>query len=229
LTTTISRSAIIESLKAGIAHSKPGRVGIAYNYCHHANSGDSNISNLFGCLLAQLAQQSKVIRNAALSYLETFGRSHAAGRTTDYKELTKIMIKEQSDLDLTFLVIDALDEFLPLTPGREQNHEDSKHLDLVLSVLTEMAESDCKIKILVTSRSYDSIKYGLGTHQEIAVTSDRNSVDIGLFLRAKVDKHFKRMSATQREKKPGTGYETLKDELVKTLLEKADGMLVSTR
>jgi hypothetical protein len=67
------RSAIIDKFRT-VASRPSAKIGLAYFYCDYKDSARQSLSELFGCLSAQLAQQSLVFRHAVWQYMvRTFG------------------------------------------------------------------------------------------------------------------------------------------------------------
>jgi len=179
---------------------------------------------LFGCLLAQLTQQSDGVRKAASEYLATFDKSyvgHVGSRATDYEKLSGIMVQRHDDLETVFIVVDALDELFPLSSDTEQNHQNSKHLKRVLRELIQMTEKSRKLKILITSRPTSAIEPLLGKVPNISITSQMNSADIRRLMESKIDEeicdHTRWGTRLEQDK-------ALKSGLLSSLVKKADGM-----
>lgn len=218
-------SAVIDELRRLAAHPK-ANTGLAYFYCDYKDSMRQSLSELFGCMTAQLTQQNLAVRHAVWAYLASFQKSYLEARSVDYKELAKIMIKTCEKFKHIYLVIDAVDEFLPPSKPKESSHGDWSHRKALLDTLIHLQkDGKGKIKVLITSRPTMEIQSALREVSRISISGESNSEDIELYVRANLEKEME--NNTERGEKLMVGEQqspTIKSCIVSKLVEKANGM-----
>ncbi|KAF2469325.1 uncharacterized protein BDR25DRAFT_48216 [Lindgomyces ingoldianus] len=224
---TVLASAVIDELRR-LATRPKANTGLAYFYCDYKNSTRQSLSELFGCLAAQLSWQNLAFRHAVWQYLASFQYSHLEARSVDYKELAKIMVKTCEKFNCIYLVIDAADEFLPPSKPKENSHSDwSRRKALLETLLMLQKDGQGKIKVLVTSRPTMEIQSTLREVQRVSISSESNSEDIELYVRAELEKEMDNDTEWGEKLKAGEQEcPTVKSRIVSKLVEKANGMFL---
>ncbi|CAN9235268.1 unnamed protein product [Alternaria alternata] len=218
---TVLTSSIVDNLRT----IRSASIGLAYFYCDYRDAANQSLSQIFGCLCAQISRQNNVFRCAAARYLATFQKSNIETQTIDYKRLINILVETCSHFDRIYLVIDAVDEFMP--PSGK--HGDCNQRIALLETLSELEQAgEGTIKILLTSRPTGEIQNESRNIPRITITKEANSEDIELYVR-------KTLEATRRKKHTKWGNKltageeqipTMSEVITSQLTEKADGMFL---
>lgn len=112
---------------------------------------------------------------------------------------------------MTIIVIDALDEC-----------DIKKRSDLLWALHKITEDSQCLVKILVSSRDDGDIKGQLQDFPNLTIESRRNFGDISAFVRFETDRLIERGRLLRNSK----AKENLRTLIVEEVTEKAEGMYV---
>ncbi|EUC45529.1 hypothetical protein COCMIDRAFT_51694, partial [Bipolaris oryzae ATCC 44560] len=154
-----------------------------------------------------------------------FQKSNIETRTIDYKRLISIMMETCNHFNCIYLIIDAVDEFMP--PSGTHGNWDQR--TALLRTLLELEEAGRgKIKIFLTSRPTREIQDELTGVPSVTITKEANSKDIELYIR-------KRLEATRKKSRAEWGNKlrageeqnpTMSEFITSQITEKADGMFL---
>jgi hypothetical protein len=141
----------------------------------------------------------------ALQSLYDSHHDSKTGKTTVPSEQGLIMTIGQiaKDFDHTYVLIDALDECLPI--------DRKSHL---LPMIDALQSQTACLSLFVTSRREHDIQDTFGAHPQIAADQPFLTDDIGIYIKAEMEKK------PRLRKLP----DPKKGEIFQKLVEKADGM-----
>lgn len=207
---TKNRSSVIEYLRKGGfsgLHTQP----VAYFYCTRAAAyrERADPANITRNILEQLSWGAGSAMDDQIIKLY---REKKEGKPREPQKLT---LDEATDLIISLLerspaiiVIDALDEC-----------DSSKRQDLILALQTLVTKSKTAVKIFVSSRDDYDILSQLRDEANVSIESADNKTDIENFVSFQVNKAIE-----ERRLLCGSVKDNLKNHVIKTLIEKADGM-----
>ena len=193
---TILSSLVIDELFATEFEQKG--VGVAYFYFDYTKRETHSASFLLRSVLRQLCSFRTPLPGAAVEFHKTYSnRPVFANRLAAYLSL---VVQEFSRV---YVVIDALDEF-----------EEGPDRAELLEYLTTLAQNS--VKLLVTSRPHpNDIKRRLNGFASLEV--EANPDDIQMFLHETISKDGDAMEIMEED-------EGLREDIVKTLMDRAQGM-----
>ncbi|KAF3925411.1 Ankyrin-1 [Arthrobotrys entomopaga] len=202
---TIMSSTVIQSLA-----NDPAYTPLLYFYFDFADYGKQTLEHMLRSLISQLYYKSE----SASQHLDTLHSHCENGRQQptlqSLSETFLIMMEQAQEV---WLVVDALDEC------SSRKAPSSMGLISWLSGILKSAERN--VHLLVTSRPESDIKSGImdfARTENIISINDNITDDIGAYVRARVrnGKGFQRWRSMPE----------VQDEIEKSLMEKADGILV---
>ncbi|KAL8835310.1 MAG: hypothetical protein Q9170_003365 [Blastenia crenularia] len=178
-------------------------VGVAYFYIRHDDQGSHNPANVLGSILCQLARQ----KTEALAHIMKRHKQVASQDTStlDEQELIKTLHEILQWFTETYIMIDGLDECGAIFDLNR------KRLIEVLAGLHHQEETS--IRILIFSRDEQDIRKRLTEMQYRNVSIAAESADLRLFVNAWLGSL-------------DIQSETLRVEVVDTLIAEAQGMYV---
>jgi len=137
-----------------------------------------------------------------------------------------MLVQTCEKFECTYVVIDAVDEFIPPSQLIESSHSDWAHRKALLETLMMLQrDGKGKIKILLTSRPTAEIQSGLRDVRRIMISSESNSEDIRLYVRSKLEKEMENSTDWGERLTEGELQSpTVTNLIVSRLVEKADGM-----
>lgn len=192
---------VIEYLTAYKAPSK--EVGLAFAYCDYGNSNTHSLKKLVAALIKQLCRKPDTIPSQFTKMKKDALSPMQLGNLESFTTIAGVF-KE------VFIVIDALDE-CPLEKRPE-----------VLGFLSEVTKIIARIKIFVTSRREPDIECEFSNTRVpvLRIDAANTNSDIKIYVSDEIPKlrtgfHGKRLYVKD---------ETLVNEIVSVLTEKADGM-----
>jgi hypothetical protein len=177
---------------------------VAYYYCDYKNVQSQDAVNIFGSIAVQLANQHEGSYSLLEKYYKSLHPANQLERRPEVEELVTLLQEMASFFEDIRLVIDGLDE---CGDSAEENSEWLKAL---------ACEGRDSISLAVLSRDEPKIRGFLGpicTHIEVAAQTK----DIEHFVRTTIEERISKKSL--RVKSP-----ELKDEIIRTLVSKAQGM-----
>ncbi|KAI0258297.1 hypothetical protein BC834DRAFT_944541, partial [Gloeopeniophorella convolvens] len=213
---TVICSTVIKDLQDSLRSSRSS-VSLAYFFCDFRDTTKQSYRGLLGSLLIDLSTRSDesedILRKLYSKYKDDSQKPGTDGfkppEIGDLKKCLKEMLAVRSD-DTKYIVVDALDEM----PDYGVSSSREKTLEL-MSWLIGLRLSG--LRLCVTGRPEDDIRQvfkSLASHQVFLDEEREHRKDIARLIRSIVE--------TNRKMK-GWG-ETIKEEVIKVLSEKADGM-----
>lgn len=178
-------------------------VGTAYFYIRHDDKDSHSVSNVLGSIISQLARQSSsALADVMKLYSQHTYRSSLA-TSLDDDDLVKQIQDLSRNFEESYIVIDGLDECGPIFDSERKR---------LINALAELHHSQgYSLRLLIFSRHEHDIKtkFEIAKFQEVSVAA--RSADLNLYANAWISSL-------------DIGDETLKVEVVETLVEKAEGM-----
>ncbi len=186
-----------------LTRKRSSSIGTAYFYIRHDDKNSQVPSNVLGSLISQLARQN----SAALDEVVELHLQHRqeVSRTTTLEddELFELLFRISKHFMDTFIMIDGLDECgSPYDPNRKR----------LMNALADIhRHQNCQIHMLVFSRDEHDIRTCLTVSKFQIVSVAARSKDLRLYVNAWL---------------PSLNIqsETLKAEVLETLVEEANGM-----
>ncbi|KAJ7591924.1 ankyrin repeat-containing domain protein [Mycena floridula] len=198
---TMLASRVIDHLQK-LTKGQPG-VGVAYIFCDYRQSSIQGATDVIGSVLRQLLINSEEIPGSLHSIHNCYKAVPPQPRTLhDFTTALEAQIQLYSRV---YLVIDALDE------------SSSETRDILISTVHRLAESG-HLHVLVTSRQ--TIGDEFANDSQIHIWA--NNGDIRRYI-------TQRIRDGKELQKVVNGDETLQDEIVNKVTEKADGMFLLVR
>ncbi|KAJ7591985.1 ankyrin repeat-containing domain protein [Mycena floridula] len=198
---TMLASQVIDHLQK-LTQGQPG-VGVAYIFCDYRQSSIQGATDVIGSILRQLLINSEEIPGLLHSIHDCYKAVPPQPRTLhDFTTALEAQIQLYSRV---YLVIDALDE------------SSSKTRDILISTVHRLAESG-HLHVLVTSRQ--TIGDEFANDSQIHIWA--NDGDIRRYI-------TQRIRDGKELQKVVNGDETLQDEIINKVTEKADGMFLLVR
>ncbi|KAJ7591920.1 ankyrin repeat-containing domain protein [Mycena floridula] len=198
---TMLASRVIDHLQK-LTQGQPG-VGVAYIFCDYRQSSTQGAIDVIGSVLRQLLINSEEIPGSLHSIHNCYKAVPPQPRTLhDFTTALEAQIQLYSRV---YLVIDALDE------------SSSETRDILISTVHCLAESG-RLHVLVTSRQ--TIGDEFANDSQIHIWA--NDGDIRRYI-------TQRIRDGKELQKVVNGDETLQDEIINKVTEKADGMFLLVR
>lgn len=180
-------------------------VGVGFFFCDYKNDKTWNPVNILGAIASQLARQKNEAFAILQAYYDNLNPRGGLSKTPDSEEL-RAKIGEMSEVFVqTFIVVDGLDECGETT-------------DDVVDILLELATYNPAITMALFSRDHDNIRYQLEEdfkHVSIAAHTEDIRLYVGAELENRIRTHRLRLTSV-----------AIKDEILETLVQRADGMYV---
>lgn len=178
-------------------------IGTAYFYIRHDDPDSHNISNVLGSIISQFARQSSSALTDVMKIYSKHTSRHSLATSLDDDDLIKQIQDFSRYFDESYILIDGLDECGPIfDPGRKR----------LINALAGLHDSQgYSLRILIFSRDEHDIKTQLREAKFEEVSVAAQSADLYLYANAWIP--FLEIKD-----------ETLKVEVVETLVKQADGM-----
>ena len=208
----VCRSIVIEHLQQFFTKND---VSISYIYCDYKDRNTQTVVNLISSLVKQiLSQQIDMPKEVKDLYAE-----HNNGQISlSLEEHSKLLASLSKCFRRCFIVVDALDEHV--ISGDAERAYEMTLLDTLLNLQHQRNESK-GYTLFLTSRHSGLIQERLAKHARIEISAANS--DVELYLRSRIRKSSKfRFPVKVRDDA------IFIDEIVRTLVEKAQGMLVLT-
>jgi hypothetical protein len=203
--TVLAGSVIQEALTKSYA--TPG-IAVGFFFCDYKTPPTWDLSNILGAVASQLARQNEQAFTILRDYYDELCPPRGLKKQPDPLELRARINKMSEVFDHVLIIIDGLDEC-------GDDTED------VVEGLSGLAEYASGLSMALFSRDHYNIRAFLEDdyeHVEIAAHAD----DIKLYVAAELERRIK----TRRLQL--TGFE-LKNEILETLVGRAQGMSVNSR
>ena len=193
------------------ARDPDGRSAIAYSFCSLAEQRSRDLSIILASLVAHLCdtEQSLWGKVDQLSVLGRAGISlHDKPKVDD---MTSLLIQLSEQIGLVYLVVDAVNE--------------TNEPDRIVDCFEMMVRRSKSIRILISStvettlsRSTSNSSESNGMTAFVHFPKDAISADIKIYIEAELEKRWKLRQLSR----------SLKSEILSALLEKAEGVYVSS-
>ena len=197
----LESTTIIENLQATLTATYDA---VAYFYCDHRNPKKQSVSNFFNLLLVQLSQrQPGCIDDIKAAY------SASKRKLTDERRL-KIVKAVLAHFRRVIVVVDALDESL----------EEEAFAHGFSGLLETGLDSDTVVQVILTSREDLNVERSIETIATSSLSLGKQMEDdIRTYISSEVKGRL-------RSKKMKLANLALVDEIVRSIVERADGMCV---
>lgn len=180
---------------------------VAYFYCDYKDQMTQEPHGILGSLAQQISKQDE----QSFEKLRGFHANHGQGRKEPIPydpRLLRNLIKDMiTNYDSTTIIIDAIDECV----GNVRD---------VTELLTSLGETtgDTNVKLLLLSRDEFEIRELLDTTPQISIAAE--NCDLRLYVGYEIEERIRKNKL--RIKSP-----SLKEDIVKRLIDGAEGMYVS--
>lgn len=186
-----------------LARKRSSSIGTAYFYVRHDDKNSQIFSNLLGSLISQLARQNLAALNDVVELHERRRREGPLITSLEDEDLIRLLFNISNYFMDTFIMIDGLDECGSCFDGNRER---------LIDRLAKIHQyRDCQIHTLIFSRDELDIKKRLTATGFQIVSIAARSADLRLYVNAWL---------------PSLNIqsETLKIEVVDTLVDEAHGM-----
>ena len=178
-------------------------IAVLYLYCDYQARKDQSATKIIGSLLRQVAAATARVPDEIRGAFEESKKR--GGKRLRLPDMLKLFVSIISSMERVYICIDAVDELLP------QNRSE------FLRALRQVVEKTSNVRLFLTGRPY--IRRELDKHLTrgayiIHIVPDQE--DITRYLSRKIDDDDDRDSDLMTE--------NLKDDIMKTMLEKFSGM-----
>jgi len=200
LTNNKISSLVIDSLRRQM---RGQNVVVLSLYCDYQAQKDQSAVNLIGTLLRQVVLRAGRIPREIKSAFDEAKRGGGGGLRLP--DMVKLFVKAIDPIELVYLCVDAVDEVL-----REHRPE-------FLRALRQIIRDTPNVRLFLTGRPYirgELDNYLTKGANVIQIVADQR--DITSYLSQKID--------DDRHQDPDLMTEDLKDDIMRTMLEKASGM-----
>ncbi|KAJ7591828.1 ankyrin repeat-containing domain protein [Mycena floridula] len=198
---TMLASRVIDHLQK-LTQGQPG-VGVAYIFCDYRQSSIQGATDVIGSVLRQLLINSDEIPGSLHSIHDCYKSVPPQPRTL--RDFTTALEAQIQLYSCVYLVIDALDE------------SSSETRDILISTVHRLAESG-HLHVLVTSRQMIGDEFV--NDSQIHIWANDGDIRRYITQRIKDGKELQKVI---------NGDETLQDEIINKVTEKADGMFLLVR
>lgn len=185
---------------------------LAYFYCKRDENGSSDPEVLLRTVVKQLshARVGSSLQEPVLNFYRSRKHEDFASGPLRFEESVDLIISLVNLYPQTTLIIDALDE---CDMGKRGN---------LLTALTRILGSSAKlVKVFVSSRDDDDIKYNLQKVPNVYINAKDNTADIDRFVNFEIAKSIEDGKLLR-----GRVPEGLKQHIISTLTKGANGMYI---
>ncbi|KAJ5857483.1 hypothetical protein N7455_008377 [Penicillium solitum] len=181
---------------------------IAYFYCNRYEASRRKPTHILQSFVKQLSKSPSdgAIQQALVDAYKENQRKGAASIKPGLEESESLVLALTKAYSETILILDALDE---------TDVEDREDL---MDTIDRLVSQSANLKVLISSRRDNDIKRRLKLKANLSVEATDNRDDISKFVREKIE------DAQQGRHRNKPISEGLRDEIVRTLLEKSEGM-----
>jgi hypothetical protein len=178
-------------------------IGLAYFHCDYADYETLSAPKIFGPIARQLRECIDI--PIGVEQDSCFKQGNLSLSAQDVSRILHLILRRYSTV---YQVFDGLDKC-----GREE------HIDLLRAISAFGILAEIRIKTIISSRGPAEDNYGLDISHTISLNEARNSSDIREYVRESV-------SSLQRSGRLDVQNESLVNDIIDMLCEKAHGMLV---
>ena len=185
---------------------RPHNEALAYFYCNRNEESRRDPENVLRSFVKQLSisRDEQAIQDALVEIYKKKQRSGFASAQLTYEEAESLLSKLMQAYSRTTLVLDALDEC-----------REGSRLALI-DTFRRLIELSSQLKILISSRRDQDIKLQLEMEASVGIEATDSQDDISKFVLARIGED------QERRRRPLS--DTLRQEIVETLLDKSQGM-----
>ena len=200
LTSNKNSSLVIDTLRE---QSRRQNMAVLSLYCDYQAQKDQSAVNMIGALVRQVALGTPRIPSEVKSAFEDSERE--GGQGLRLADMVKLFVKIIGSIELVYLCVDAVDEML------------RQHRSDFLRALQQVIQDAPNVRLFLTGRPY--VRGELDKHLTegayiIHIVADQG--DITRYLSRKID--------DDNNQDPDLMTEDLKNDIIKTMLEKASEM-----
>ena len=198
LTSNKISSLVIDTLRR---RTKGQNIAVVFLYCDYQAQNDQSAVNLIGGLVRQITLRASRIPSEIISAFDESKKE--GGDSLQLPDMVKLFIKVTGSIHIVYICVDAVDEVLP-----ENRFE-------FLRALRQILQDAPNVRLFLTGRPY--IRGELDKHltkraYAIHIVTDQG--DITRYVSQKMED----------DQDPGSMTEDLKNNIMKTMLEKTSGM-----
>ena len=200
LTSNKISSLVIDTLRK---QTRGRNIAVIFLYCDYQTQKDQSAVNMIGGLIRQAALRAPRILSEIKSAFDE--SKQEGGDGLQLPDRVKLFVQVIGSIEVVYLCVDAVDEMLP------------QHRLEFLRALRQIVQEAPNVRLLLTGRPY--IRAELDKHltkraYDIHIVADQR--DITRYLSRKMD--------DDDDQDPGLMTEDLKNNIMKTMLEKASEM-----
>jgi len=178
-------------------------MAVIFLYCDYQTQKDQSAVNMIGGLIRQAALRAPRIPSEIKGAFDE--SKQEGGDGLQLPDMVKLFVQVIGSIEVVYLCVDAVDEMLP------------QHRLEFLRALRQIVQEAPNVRLLLTGRPY--IRAELDKHltkraYDIHIVADQR--DITRYLSRKMD--------DDDDQDPGLMTEDLKNDIMKTMLEKASEM-----
>jgi len=178
-------------------------MAVIFLYCDYQTQKDQSAVNMIGGLIRQAALRAPRIPSEIKSAFDE--SKQEGGDGLQLPDMVKLFVQVIGSIEVVYLCVDAVDEMLP------------QHRLEFLRALRQIVQEAPNVRLFLTGRPY--IRAELDKHltkraYDIHIVADQR--DITRYLSRKMD--------DDDDQDPGLMTEDLKNDIMKTMLEKASEM-----
>ena len=200
LATNKTSSLVVDTLHE---QARGRNIAVLSLYCDYQARKDQSAVNMIGSLLRQITVGAKRVPGEIKNAFEESRKEGGGGLRL--RDMMKLFVKTISSIERIYICVDAVDELLP------QDRSD------LLRALREIVQDASNTRLFLTGRPY--VRGELDKHLTKRAYSIRiiaNRGDIARYLNQKMD--------DDNARDPDLMTEKLKNDIMKTILEKASEM-----
>ena len=206
----VCRSIVIEHLQQWFSKND---VSISYIYCDYKDRNTQTVVNLISSLVKQIVSQQQDMPSEVKDLFAEHDNGQSSMSLEDY---SKLLVSLSSYFRRSFIVVDALDEHM--ISDDAQNLMQMELLDILLNVQHQW-NGPSGYTLLFTSRNSGLIQERLAKYARIEISAADS--DIEMYLRSRIHQSSKLRFPVKVQDDA-----VFIDQVVSTLVEKAQGMLV---
>ena len=191
-------SLVIDTLRK---RTRGQNIAVAFLYCDYQAHKDQSAVNLIGGLVRQTALRAPRIPSEIQSAFDE--SKQEGGDGLQLPDMVKLFVKVSGSIRIVYICVDAVDEVLP------------QHRSEFLRALQQILQDAPNVRLFLTGRPYirgELDKYLTKKAYAIHIVADQD--DITRYLSRKMED----------DRDPGSMTEDLKNNIMKTILEKTSGM-----
>jgi len=200
LTNNEISSLVIDSLRT---QTRGQNVAVLHLYCDYQAQKDQAVVNMIGAFLRQVALREPRIPSEIISaFIES---KEEGGESLRLPDMVKLLVKVIGSIELVYLCVDAVDEVL------------RQHRSEFLRALRQIIHDAPNVRLFLTGRPYilGELDNHLGKGANV-IHIVANLGDITRYLSRKMD--------DDRHQDPNLMTEDLKNDIMRTMLERASEM-----